>query len=341
MIRTAVFGGGRIGKKHIENIAKYIPDAEISYLVTPHLTEDIVDFSQRNGVKKLITEWDEPFNDKDLDCIIVGTPSATHCELVKRACDTGKAVFCEKPMGLDLEEVVQCKKYVEDAGIPFMVGFVRRYRFGHVHEKVASGCIGSPEYVYVNSRNAKNYSEKYVARSGGMFVDMIVHDFDTSSYMVNSEIEEVYARSECLADPIFAKYNDVDTTTVSVKYKNGNLGMLVGCQRGWFFDQRVEVLGSNGVIWGIVNGEENIDIRMRTNTPSGDLDDYSHIDHENNAFAKEMKDFYNMLRTGGPSPITAYDGLRSVVAAYAANKSKAENRPVKLSEIYDLRYEKK
>ena len=335
MITAAVFGSGRMGKTHIKNIVSSVPDAKVKYLITPRITEEVKAYCAETGIPYASSDPDLPFLDREVDTVIVASPSNTHREIVHRACMAGKAVFCEKPICAELPETLTCVKEVESAGIPFMVGFIRRFRFRDLCRRVQSGEVGNPEMIFVTTRDPKPFSEKYIQSSGIIFQDMTIHDFDIIRGLAGSEIEEVYVNSACLADPVYAKYGDVDSVLISLKFANGAIGSITNSRRGWRYDQRLEVLGSRGVIQTSAQ-DANTNLSLRSYyEKEGDMKNELFSSEENDAFRIEIQTYFQMLREKAPSPVTAKDGLMAAIAAEAATRSYKEGRPVKLVEVYE------
>jgi myo-inositol 2-dehydrogenase/D-chiro-inositol 1-dehydrogenase len=323
-----------MGKLHAANIVKYVPEIKLKYLITPRITEGVISFCRELGIQNFSYDPSIPFTDPNLDCIIIASPTSTHSDLIQRACISGKAVFCEKPIGLNIVDTLQTVKSVNESKIPFMVGFVRRFRFYNVYERVNRGEIGTPEMLFINSRDPKPFTEKYIKNSGGMFHDMTIHDFDMIQFLSDSFIDEIYVNSACLVDPFFKKYNDVDSSVISVKLKNKSIGVITNSRRGWYYDQRVEVLGSKGVVQACANLNTNITIKSLYKN-ADDITTDGFDSENNNAFLYEMQAFARMLKAKTPSPVNVEAGFRAAVASYAAEISFQENRPVKTDEVLE------
>jgi myo-inositol 2-dehydrogenase/D-chiro-inositol 1-dehydrogenase len=328
----AVFGAGRVSGWHINNMAEHLPDVRIKYLIDPFMNEQMEAMGRKAGVHIMTKDTQIAFDDPDVDCILIGTPAPTHCELIRKACAVQKDVFCEKPIGVDVDEIRHTLDVVEQAGIKLMMGFVRRFRFAAVREAIEQDRIGKPQLVIVFTRDAVPPPENYIKHCGGIFVDMTVHDFDLLRYFAGEDIVEISARAECLVDPVFQKYDDYDTTAVTVRFESGGLGIISNSRGGSFYDQKVEALGPKGVVRGGVGPESYTSVitseACQIIKPSS-----SHKGSNNDAFIDEIKAFFRAINGEIPIPITGRDGLEAVLMSYAANLSVKENRPVRVDEI--------
>ncbi len=252
-----------------------------------------------------------------------------------KAAAAGKHIFCEKPIHTEIAKIKEALAAVEKAGVKLQVGFVRRFDRSHkaVRDVVASGKLGKPYVVKVCSRDPAGPPMSYVKVSGGIFLDMMIHDFDMVRYLAGSEVTEVSATGTVLTDPGYAEYDDVDTAIVTLKFENGAIGVIDNCRQAPYgYDQRVEVLCEKGAVQDN-NHLENEAFISTAETVCSAKPTYFFLERYNDAFVAETKDFVNAVLNDAEVPVGGKDGLEPVRIAIAARKSLKEGRPVKLSEI--------
>jgi myo-inositol 2-dehydrogenase/D-chiro-inositol 1-dehydrogenase len=265
----------------------------------------------------------------DLGAIIIATPTDTHYEIVTAAARRGLAIFCGKPLDLRLPTLREIQAEVERRHVKLMVAFQRRFdpAFAALQRDVAAGRIGRPHTLRIVSRDSRLPPEAFLPRSGGIFMDMTVHDFDMSRFLLNLEIEEVYARTSRLIDPMFERHGDWDTALTSVRFTGGVLGVIGnGRLASYGYDQRVEVFGSSGML-AIENPPEAM-----VSAGSDGLAPFF-AERYRDAYRLEMQAFVDALRSGASPPVDVVASIRAVEAALAAALSVADRRPVAIDEI--------
>lgn len=330
-IKVGILGAGRIGKLHAANIAG-MQDAEIVVIADPFANEDTVKWAETIGVKNVTKDSEEVFNNPEIDTVIICSSTNTHTDFIKKAARAGKHIFCEKPIGLDIDEIKEALEEVDKAGVKLQVGFVRRFDHNHkkVHDLVKEGKVGAPHIVKITSRDPERPPMEYVKVSGGIFVDMMIHDFDMARYLSGSDVEEVYAMGSVLIDPGFAKYDDVDTAMVMLKFKNGALGVIDNSRETKYgYDQRTEVFGSKGCA-AVTNDTPNTAVLTTAEGVISDRPLWFFLERYNDAFIAEIRAFFDAIKNNTLIPVDGIDGLRPVQIAFAAAKSLKEGRPVKL-----------
>ncbi|MBR1560358.1 MAG: inositol 2-dehydrogenase [Clostridia bacterium] len=331
-VRIGQLGLGRIGRLHATNLCQSIPGAKLVAVADPYLNDDGIAFLKSLGVERWGKDEEEIFAAKDIDAVLICSPTGTHPDFIRRAAAAGKHIFCEKPVGLDIPDIESALDAVKKAGVKLQLGFVRRFDHNHkkVRDVVASGRLGAPHVVKVCSRDPEQPPEAYVAVSGGIFVDMMIHDFDMARYLSGSEVTEVVAYGTNKIDPFFAKYDDVDTAIVMLKFENGAIGVIDNSRAARYgYDQRVEVHCDKGCVQ---DGNDLIDMSM-ISTADGvvcEKPTWFFLERYNNAFIAEVKDFINAVANDAPVPVDGHDGLMAVKIAIAAKESLKENRPVKV-----------
>jgi len=332
---VGVIGAGRMGKIHIENILRNIPDLKLKIVADLNLDDQLKAWAQEMGVKKLINDASEIFNDPEIEVVVIASSTDTHIKFIKEAAKAKKDVFCEKPIDTDLKRIRETLKIVKEAGIKLMIGFNRRFdiNFKRVREIVKSGQIGDPHIIKVTARDPATPPIEYVKTSGGMFIDMTIHDWDMVCFQAGSEVYEVYASGAVLIDPEIGKAGDIDTAAIILKLKSGAIGMIDNSRQAVYgYDQRVEVFGSKGC--AIAGNEPSNTVRLYTAEKTNeDNIPYFFLERYMESYASELQYFINCVRDNKePSP-NGDDGYLTVLVAKAVEKSYEENRPVKISEI--------
>jgi myo-inositol 2-dehydrogenase/D-chiro-inositol 1-dehydrogenase len=332
-LRFGVLGVGRIGKIHAGNLAGRIPGTEVAALadVSP---DELAAVAAKLNVGKTFADYRQVLDLPEVDAVAICTPTNTHYQVILDAAAAGKHIFCEKPIDLSIEKIVAINAEVAKRGVQLMVGFNRRYdpNFLKVHDTVKAGGIGEPQILRITSRDPAPPPETYIRASGGIFLDMTIHDFDMARYLMG-EVIEVYARASVLVDPVFEKAGDWDTAMVTLTFANGALGAIDNSRKAVYgYDQRVEVFGSKGMI-AVKNNTHDNHVRLDSAGTHSALPLDFFMDRYAESYLKEMEAFVDAVRNHRPAPVNGNDGLMAVVIGLAAAKSVRENRPVKLTEI--------
>jgi myo-inositol 2-dehydrogenase/D-chiro-inositol 1-dehydrogenase len=333
-INVGVIGAGRIGRVHAENLAYRIPEANV-LAIADIFVEAAQQAADTYGIPAALKDhWAIVENEK-IEAVVICSSTDTHSQFIEEAAAAGKHIFCEKPIDFDLKRIDRALGAVERAGVRLQIGFNRRFdpSFKRVRDLVAEGKLGTPHILHIMSRDPAPPPIEYVKVSGGLFLDMTIHDFDMARYLIGSEVNEVYAMGGVMVDPKIGEAGDIDTALVSLRYANGTLGSIDNSRQAVYgYDQRVEVLGSKG---GVV---------VRNNTPDNAILSnadgvhsakplYFFIERYTEAYVAEMKEFIACILEDRAPSVTGIDGRIPVVMGLAALKSYRENRPVKLSEI--------
>jgi myo-inositol 2-dehydrogenase/D-chiro-inositol 1-dehydrogenase len=267
-ITAGVIGAGRMGKIHIKNIVHHIPEVKLKTVVDVKKDIQIIDFIKEMGVPNFTQDVDDIFNDPEIEIVVIASSTPSHIEFIQKAAQAKKDVFCEKPIDTDITRIKQTLDIVKEEGIKLMIGFNRRFdkNFKRVKQMVMEGQIGTPQIIKVTARDPAVPPIEYVKSSGGMFIDMTIHDWDMACYQVGSEVEEVYACGAVLVDPEIGKAGDIDTAAIILKLKNGAIGMIDNSRQAVYgYDQRVEVFGSKGWIIFLTSSLKDIWIPMLQN----------------------------------------------------------------------------
>ena len=288
--------------------------------------------AEQLGISKVHTDYRALIADPEIDAVFVCSSTDTHSIIAYEAVMVGKHVFCEKPIDYDLDRINMVIRAVEEKGVKFQVGFNRRFdrNFKHVRDTVQAGTIGDPHIVMVTSRDPAPPPVSYVKVSGGIFLDMMIHDFDMVRYLSGSEVTEVYTNGVVLVDPAIGEAGDVDTAIVTLKFANGAIGVINNSRKAVYgYDQRVEVFGSAGCITAD-NETPNLTTLYTESGVMRQKPLYFFLERYNEAFIAEAQSFVDAVTQDKPVVVGATDGLKPVLIAMAAKKSLETGMPVKL-----------
>lgn len=334
-ITLGLFGAGRIGRLHAENIANNFRAVEIKTLADVFLNDDMQKWAESIGIRQCTKDPDDIFNDAEIDAVLICSSSDTHADFIIRAAKKGKDIFCEKPIDHDIARIKEALAEVEKAGVKLQVGFVRRFDHNHrkVYETVRAGKCGQPHIIKITSRDPAPPPIEYLKRSGGLFYDQSIHDFDMARFLSGSEVDEVFAAAEVLVDKEIGEIGDVDTALVTLKMENGAMALIDNSRKAVYgYDQRTEVFGSKGCVIA-ANDTPNTTRLYTEDGVESEKPYWFFLERYNDAFIEEIKDFVDMLISDTEPQVTGQDGLISVYIAKAATLSIRENRPVKISEV--------
>ena len=334
MVNVGIIGAGRIGQVHMNSILTRVPNAKIKAVADPFLSEEADKKAKAAGAEYTTKDYKDILADKDIDAVIICSSTDTHSPISIEAIKAGKHVFCEKPIDHDVDKIKEVIKTLEGTGLKYQVGFNRRFdhNFESLQQAVAAGKVGKPEIIKITSRDPEPPSIDYVKVSGGMFLDMTIHDFDMARF-IGGEVEEVYANAAVTVDPAIGEAGDVDTALVALKFKSGAIGVIDNCRKAAYgYDQRLEVFGSKGQASAANDTPTNVSFIDET----GNMTDkplYFFLERYMQSFTDEMTEFIDCVINDKPTKTTVYDGLEALRLGLAAKLSVAEHRPVKLSEI--------
>ena len=333
-ICVGLIGAGRIGKLHIEHLAQNIPEVELTTICSLNLS-NVKSVAEQYNVPKVTTDYNTLLADPQIDAVLITASTNTHVEMSQAAAKAGKHIFCEKPIAFDLAQIDETLAIVEKAGVKFQVGFNRRFdaSFKRVREAVTSGEIGEPHIMRITSRDPAPPPIEYVKVSGGIFLDMTIHDFDMARYLIGDEVVEVYAAGGVRVDPKIGEAGDIDTTVITLRFQNGVIGTIDNSREAVYgYDQRVEVFGSSGMVTAANPLTDTVTFSGSEGTRAASPP-YFFVERYKSAFLSELQAFFTCIQEDTPPPVTGADGRAPVVIGFAALKSLRENRPVRLSEI--------
>jgi myo-inositol 2-dehydrogenase/D-chiro-inositol 1-dehydrogenase len=333
-INVGVIGAGRIGRVHAENLAYRIPGVKL-VAVADVMVDAAKKLAAELGIPAAYQDHRTVMQDPQVDVVVVCSSTDTHAQMIEEAAAAGKHIFCEKPIALDLPKIDHALQAVDKAGVKLQVGFNRRFdpSFKRVRDLVATGELGAPHILRITSRDPAPPPISYVKVSGGIFLDMAIHDFDMARYLMGSEVEEVYAAGAVLVDPEIGKAGDIDTAVTTLRFANGALGVIDNSRKAVYgYDQRVEVFGSAGMALVTNKTPDNVARSDGAGVHSA-LPLYFFVERYAEAYVVEMLEFIECVRGDRTPSVTGLDGRIPVVMGYAAKKSYEEHRPVRLSEI--------
>jgi len=271
----------------------------------------------------------------DIEAVVICSSTDTHAQMIEEAAAAGKHIFCEKPIDLDLARIDRALEAVGKAGVKLQVGFNRRFdpNFKRVREMVAAGRIGTPHILRITSRDPAPPPIEYVKVSGGIFLDMTIHDFDMARYLIGSEVTEIYAAGGVMVDPEIGEAGDIDTVVITLRFANGVIGTIDNSRKAVYgYDQRVEVFGSAGMV-AVSNNTPDTAVYSNADGVHSSLPLFFFVERYTDSYIAEMQAFIECIQQDKTPPVTSMDGRIPVVMGYAAQKSYQENRPVRLSEV--------
>ena len=330
-VRFGLLGAGRIGKVHAKAITSN-PKAQL-VAVADAFEKAASDIASQYGCA--IRTVDEILASSDIDAVVICTPTDTHADLIEQFSRAGKAIFCEKPIDLDIERVKACLKVVDAEGATLMVGFNRRFdpHFQAVRKAIDEGQIGDVEMVTIVSRDPDAPPVDYIKRSGGIFRDMTIHDFDMARFMLGEEIDTVSAQASVLVDPAIGEAGDYDSVSVMLSTASGKHATISNSRRATYgYDQRVEVHGSKGAVSAENQRPVSIEVANATGYTRPPLHDFF-MTRYTDAYAREISAFVDAVESKSPAQPSGLDGLIALALADAAVKSVKEGKAIKVSEV--------
>ncbi|HEX2727003.1 MAG TPA: inositol 2-dehydrogenase [Beijerinckiaceae bacterium] len=328
-LRMGLLGAGRIGRIHGGNIAAH-PDAQL-VAVADASFEAASSLAQATGAA--VQDIDAVLGSDEVDAVVICTPTDMHADLIERAARAGKAIFCEKPISLNSERTRACLEVAQETGAKLMIGFNRRFdpSFAALRERIRDGEIGKVELVTILSRDPSPPPTDYLSRSGGLFRDMMIHDFDMARFLLGEEVVEVHAVASCLVDPAIRAAGDVDTAAVMMKTASGKIAQISNSRRATYgYDQRIEVHGSLGLL--------SAGNRRTTTVELANAGGYSRdpalpffLERYAEAYRAELDAFVTGVLGGRALSPTGEDGLKAQRLADAATAAARTGKAMRLT----------
>ena len=334
-MKIGIIGAGRIGKVHLESVSRYVKGAEVAAMADPFMDEKTEEFIKSFGVKKVCRDYKEILADKEIDAVLICSSTDTHAPVSLDAIAAGKHVFCEKPVDHDIKNILKVKEALAGSKVKYQVGFNRRFdhNFAAVRQAVEEGRIGALNVLKICSRDPAAPPVSYIKVSGGIFLDMTIHDFDMVRFLSADEVESVYAMGGVLVDKGIGEAGDIDTAVITMRLKSGALAVIDNCRRAAYgYDQRAEAFGELGQV-AVGNDAPSTAVISDKNGVTAEKPLYFFLERYMQAYVKEVSDFIDCVQNDKPVPVGIEDGLQAVRIGVAAKKSLAEGREVKLSEI--------
>ncbi len=331
MNKLALIGAGRIGRVHALAVAA-VANTSIKYVCDVH-EPSATDVSKLCGAR--VTSIDAVFEDKEIDAIIIASATDTHAPLLARCAETKMPVFCEKPIDLSLASAREVADKIQASGVLCALGFNRRFdpQFAKLRNRVIKGDIGALETLLVISRDPSPPPADYIKVSGGLFRDMMIHDFDIARWILNEPIATVYATGAALVDPEIGKLGDVDTASVTLTSESGKIAIISNSRRAVYgYDQRIEAFGSNGMLQAMNNTDTNL-VHSNATGVTSEVPLHFFLERYEAAYRLELEDFIRALSQGEKPLADHNDGVESLRLAEAAARSHANGCAVALNTI--------
>lgn len=331
MLRVGLLGAGRIGGVHAAAITAHSGSTLVA--VSDFIPESATKLAAQFGCSARTTE--DIIADPNIDAVLIATPTDTHSGLIEAATAAGKAVLCEKPVDLSLKRAQACQKVAAANGKPVMIGFNRRFdpNFGALKAAVDAGEIGKPELLSITSFDPAPPPVSYVKVSGGLFRDMMIHDFDMANFIMGQAPVTITAVGSSIVDPQIGLAGDVDTAVVTMTYSDGRIAVIKNSRRAAYgYDQRVEILGSDGLIQA-QNMLENTLVKSTAAGVTGAKPTYFFLERYMSAYKAEWAAFVKAVEDGSAMPVTLEDGVAALAMAEAATLSSKTGAPVRLDSI--------
>lgn len=336
MLKIGIIGAGRIGKVHLESISYHVKNATVTAMADPFMNEETEKLIRSYGVSKVTKDYKDILNDKDIDAVLVCSSTDTHAAISIEAINAGKHVFCEKPVDHSIEKIQAIADALkEHPDIKFQVGFNRRFdhNFAAIRKAYDDGKIGEAHILKITSRDPEPPNPAYIKVSGGIFLDMTIHDFDMACFLTDSDVEELYVNSAVLVDPAIGEQGDVDTAIITMKMANGALAVIDNSRKAAYgYDQRAELFGSKGMV-ATSNDTVSSAVISNADGVTGEKPLFFFLERYMGSFSEEMRQFTEAVINDTEVPVGIHAGLQSVKIGLAARKSVEEHRPVKISEI--------
>ena len=335
MVNIGIIGAGRIGKVHAASITNHVQGARVVAVADPFMTEATVTWAAGLGIENAYEDYRKILSDETIQAVLVCSSTDTHADIAIEAIRAGKHVFCEKPVSQDLGKIRDVMEALAGTDVRFQVGFNRRFdhNFEAVRNAVAAGKVGDVHLVRITSRDPDAPPLEYVKVSGGMFLDMTIHDFDMVRYLTGSEVTEVYACGDALVNPAIKDAGDIDTAIITLRLASGAMAVIDNSRKAAYgYDQRAEVFGSKGQA-AVTNDAPSTAVISTAEGVTGEKPLYFFLERYMASFSKEVSLFVEAIEKGTQVPVDINDGLQPVLIAKAAKRSLDENRPVRISEI--------
>jgi myo-inositol 2-dehydrogenase/D-chiro-inositol 1-dehydrogenase len=333
-LNLGLIGAGRIGQVHAATIAQRVPDARLMCVADVNM-KAARDCAAQFNIASSCDNPAEVIHHPGIDAVLICSSTDTHAKLIEAAANAGKHIFCEKPIALDLPSIDCALQSVARAGVKLQIGFNRRFdaNYKRVRDAIASGEIGEPHILRITSRDPAPPPIDYVRASGGLFLDMTIHDFDMARFLIGSEIVEVHAAACVRVDPAIGNAGDIDTAVILLKFENGVIGTIDNSRQAQYgYDQRCEVFGSKGAIHTL-NTHPNTAVISTAESVRIDNPHRFFMTRYVESYQNEIQAFIRAVQDDTPIPVSGFDGRQAVVIGMAAKRSHLEGWPVKVASL--------
>lgn len=321
-----IIGLGRIGKVHTENLVYRIPNAEVIAVSTNNNAK----FAQKLGIKNCYSNPNELLDNEQIEAVVICSPTPTHFPLIEKAAQNGKHIFCEKPLEMTVETIKKIIAITQRHQVKLQVGFNRRFdaNYRRVKQQVMDGEIGQPHILKITSRDPAPPPIEYIKSSGGMFMDMSIHDFDMARFIVGSEVVEVFAQGAVLVDKAIGTAGDIDTAIITLRFANGCFGVIDNSRKAVYgYDQRLEIFGSKGMS-KIGNNYSDTALLYNNKGRHTGLPLHFFMQRYTEAYCEEMRAFVDAIQRDKTVPVSGEDALEATRIALAAKESVERKMPV-------------
>ena len=332
-IKIGIIGIGRMGQIHLDNLMQKFSEVEV--VAISDINEEARQWAEKYTISKFYFDYQDLISDQEVNTVVICSPTNQHAENIIAAAQAGKNIFCEKPMDLSIQTATKVLQIVEKAGVKFMLGFNRRFdpNFMKIKGLIEEGKVGDPQIVKITSRDPAPPPIDYIKSSGGMFLDMTIHDFDMARFMVSSKVISIFAVGRNLVDPNIGIAGDIDTAVVTITFDSGAIATIDNSRQAVYgYDQRVEVFGSEGMA-GTENNKSDNHYYYNKKGQSESLPLHFFMDRYIPSYFNEMKAFIHCIVHDEAPKVGGQDGLISLAMGWAANTSMQENRVVMLKEM--------
>ena len=328
-VNVGIIGAGRIGRVHARNLTHAVPGARV-VAITDINPEAARQCAAECEIPTIAAGYKEILASEAVDSIVICSPTDTHAGLIVEAARAQKHIFCEKPIALDLETIDEALHAASTAGIKLQIGFNRRFdpSFHNARQQVLAGKIGVPHMVRITSRDPQPPPLEYIKVSGGLFLDMTIHDFDMCRFLLGEEVRQIFAVGTGLVDPAITAAGDIDTAVTTLTYASGAFCVIDNSRQAVYgYDQRIEIFGSRGCI--VVGNRQPYEGTLYTReSVTRPLPEYFFLERYNQSFQEEMRQFIQAIQQDTTPAVTGRDGKIPVIMAQAANRSLETGQPV-------------
>ena len=335
MLKLGIIGAGRIGKVHGESVMRFVKGATVKAIADPFMNDATRAWAKELGIAECYEDYKKILSDPEIGAVLICSSTDTHSPISLEAIGAGKHVFCEKPIDHDVEKIKAVVEALKGSKLKYQVGFNRRFdhNFRAAREAVKAGKIGELNTLSITSRDPAAPPVDYIKVSGGIFLDMTIHDFDMVRFISGDEVEEVYASGAVLVDPAIAKAGDIDTAIVNLKLSGGAIAVINNCRRAAYgYDQRLEAFGALGQV-EVMNDTDSTAVLSNADGVTKEKPKYFFLERYMAAYTAEIEAFVRAVENDTDVEVGVDDGLQPVLIGLAATRSVKENRPVKIAEI--------